>query len=75
MNRNNYLKYLNRFDTLMGRLNYPNISRELSRAVKNGMAIEEIAFYHSIPIGELENELELLATLQELTIAIQKESQ
>lgn len=73
MDRNAYNNYLNDFDVLMAKIENPGISRQISSAVKNGMRVEEIAFFYGVSVDSIQNDLEILERIQILTQNVSKE--
>lgn len=72
MNRNAYTNYLNDFDALLAKVENPGISRLIQSAVKNGMRVEEIAFFYGVSVDSIENDLAIFNRIQELTQQISK---
>lgn len=72
MNRHTYTNYLNNFDALLAKVENPGISRFIQSAVKNGMRVEEIAFFYGVSVDSIENDLAIFNRIQELTQQISK---
>lgn len=73
MQRDKYLAYLAEFDELMSQLENPQIARTMENAASHGMRVEEIAFFYSVSVDSIQNDLDILERIQILTQNVSKE--
>lgn len=73
MDRKGYNDYLNNFDALLGKIENPSVAKLIQHGVKNGMRTEEIAHFYGVSVESIQNDLNILEQIQELTKTVSKE--